>query len=127
MTRSNFLFMNQHANLAKCNHLIFMNHHTYGITTITPVCSQEFMHTHTHRYIHIQTASGKDAGLDHECGLVDCITIVKCLWHNDLLRVYDRNTRSHTYTMGEDTTRAFAWVDGRWAMLSDDLNMHNIV
>jgi len=97
--------------------LILMYHHTRGIIDHARVCvsKNSYMYTNTQHntiYIHI-TASSKNAGLDHEYGLVDCITIVKCLWHNDAsscmwswhTHAYDRIARARV---------------GRWAMLSND-------
>lgn len=61
--------------------------------------------THTHT-----TASGKDAGLDHEYGLVDCITIVYISACDTTMppRACDRGIHTHTIVQ-----LALAWVDGR--------------
>lgn len=100
--------------------LIFlMYHHSHGINdhacvqasthtcTLVHVCA----HTHTytiHTYTHT-TASGKDAGLDHEYGLVDCITIVYISACDTTMppRACDRGIHTHTIVQ-----LAFAWSMG---------------
>jgi len=103
-----------HANSAMRNYCLILGINDHA-------CIQESKRARTHTYIHLHvhnthTVSSKDVGLDHECGLVDCITIVKCLWHNDASScdVVVIHTRARAYD------RAARARVGRWAILSND-------
>lgn len=66
---------------------------------------------------HVHVSSGKDAGLDHECELVDCITIVMCGCMTVALpataetRVCRCVTRTHARAHCSEALRARTWVD----------------
>lgn len=98
--------------------IFLMYHHSHGINDHACVSKRPRTHAHSYTcariYTHTQyiqththtTASGKDAGLDHEYGLVDYITIVYISACDTTMppRACVRGIHTHTIVQ-----LAFAW------------------